>query len=573
MIPSLVARRSSLVLTSSLLASVGAAQVSVLANHHVGGRPLDLALAEDETFAVVRTSTAEYMLDLSAPGMPIVLTTAHVSDPLTATAEIVKLVGILEDRAVVGGYNNPAFGVTTPNIKAFQSNPPLELVQPPSISQPGTVDVVMGYAPVTADPIAAMRFDEAHFTHISIRDLKTGVASSGFIPATPTQLCGTPFPRTDGLANTLGLTSNRIIAISNQDVPQSPGGGGLERGVVTIAHVGAQPSGWPKYHGFTPCGQPLANGFELVHDVGTSPNGVIGVVSGTQVIGVYSLRTGLEIEVFQGPNLPTPNFLAPQRMVTGDSVAVTNKRAVVIGNDHVHTGVTPVFVGSDPFGFIVTILDVSTAPPLANVTFNAAMLGIPTPSRVHDVVTTPNGSRAVATTRAGTLVIDLTQPVSTSPLSPVPVLVGSTDPLEFSDTLLVSDSVECTDSHAVVIGRSPTLQGQVEVIQLLSPTYASTVIPIGPVGQFVPTDVVISSDGTKAIIRSTRHTPIVAQQPGRLTVVDLGSAAVLLDVDVSPIGTASLGASVGLDHVLAGSGRAIAIGQEGSGTRIQVLQL
>ena len=529
-----------------------------------------MAISSDETIAVVRTNTAEYFVDLQWTGAPIVLIAPHLSDPLNAgnEARASNLVGVIEDRAVIGGYVNQAIGVTTPDIKVFAWPPPQELVQPLSISMPGTVDVEVGYMPVTGDAIGVLRLDMGHFGSVSVRDMKTGASiPGGFGGANSAQLCiGAP-GSLDGLVHSLRLTSNRILAITNQDDPYSPSGPGLvERGVVTIGHVGVQPAGWPKRHVFTPCGQPLSNGYELVHDVATSPNGLIGVVSGTQVIGVYNLRTGAEIQVLQGGSLPTPNFLMPHRVTTGASVAVTDQRAVVIGNNHTHNGLPGPVLPGDPFEFRVAVLDTTQPAPLPSVVISASTLGIPTPARVHQVAVTPNGSKAIATTRAGTLVFDLTQPVSVSPLSPIPALVGSTDPLGFTDTSFVADSVACTDAHAVVLGRGPGAQAQVEVIQLLSPTLASTVVPVGLPSQLVPTDVQISPDGLKALVRSRRHAS-ASGGLSRLTVISLSTATVLLDIDAA-LGS-DLGTTVGLDHVVTGNGRAVSVG---SG-RIQVLQL
>ncbi len=542
----------------------------MIANHAILGNPLDLAISSDETIAVVRTNTREYFLDLQSPGAPIVLITPHVSDPLTAGNEtrISKLVGVNEDRAIVGGYVNQAFSATTPDIKAFAWPPAQELPQPLSIFMPGTVDVAVGAMPVTGDPIAALRLDMGHGGFVSLCDMKTGASIPGvFTGASSSQLCVGAPGALDGLINALRLTPNRIITITNQDDPHSPNGPGLvERGVVTIGHVGVQPAGWPKLHDFTPCGQPLANGYELVHDVATSPNGLIGVVSGTQVIGVYNLRTGAEIQVLQGASLPTPNFLAPHRVTTGASVAVTNQRAVVIGNDHTHNGLPGPILPGDPFEFRIAVLDTAQPAPLDWVVISASTLGIPTPARAHQVAVTPNGSKAIVTTRAGTLVFDLTQPVSASPLSPIPALVGSTDPLSFTDTSFVADSVACTDAYAVVVGRGPGAQAQVEIIQLLSPTLASIVVSVGLPSQLVPTDVAISPDGSKAVVRSRRHA-LAPGAPSRLSVISLATATVLVDIDAA-LG-ADLGATAGLDYVVAGNGRAVSVG---SG-RVQVLQL
>lgn len=542
----------------------------MIANHTIAGNPLDLAISSDETIAVVRTNTAEYFLDLQSAGAPIVLITPHVSDPLNAGSEarISKLVGVIENRAVVGGYVNQALAVTTPGVKTFEWPPAQELVQPPTIFMPGTVDVEVGYMPVTGDAIGVLRHDIGHGGQVSLRDMKTGASiPGGFSGANSSQLCVGAPGSLDGLIHALRLTSNRVIAITNQDEPHSPNGPGLvERGVVTIGHVGVQPAGWPKRHVFTPCGQPLSNGYELVHDVATSPNGLIGVVSGTQVIGVYNLRTGAEIQVLQGASLPTPNFLAPHRVTTGASVAVTNQRAVVIGNNHTHNGLAGPILPGDPFEFRIAVLDTTQPAPLPSVVINASTLGIPTPARVHQVAVTPNGSKAIVTTRAGTLVFDLTQPVTVSPLSPVPALVGATDPLGFTDTSFVADSVACTDAHAVVVGRGPGAQAQIEIIQLLSPTLASTVIAVGLPSQLVPTDVAISPDGSKALVRSRRHAS-ASGGLSRLTVISLATATVLLDIDAA-LGN-DLGTTGGLDHVVAGNGRAVSVG---SG-KVQVLQL
>jgi DNA-binding beta-propeller fold protein YncE len=183
---------------------------------------------------------------------------------------------------------------------------------------------------------------------------------------------------------------------------------------------------------------------------------------------------------------------------------------------------------SDPATYRVALVDLTSQAPYRHAVLTAAMSGLGAPSRVHDVAITPNGSKAVVTTRAGTLVFDLTQPVIQTPPHPLPAVVAtSADPLNFTNlNYFVSDSVACTDSRAIVIGtdHQASPQAVAQVIDLLTPGFPITTIPLGGAGLFIPTDVTVTPDGTKALVRSLQ---VATNHADRITVINLITGAVL----------------------------------------------
>jgi hypothetical protein len=459
--------------------------------------------------------------------------------------------------------------VNSPDLKIFQASPPTVL-NPCTGFCPGgfATDVVVGSAPVNMTPLGITRNEWAD---VEFYNLTTGAAwIPAVTPASTSGLCGW-FGSGIGMSDSLKFTANRIAVLTNQMEPQTQGPmGAPPRGYLSVLHIGVQPAGWPKENGFTPCGFSPPNGHELVHDLATTPDEELVVVSGTRVIGLYSLKTGAPVHVIQNATLPTPNFkYIPLSLLTADSVEVTNSRAVIIGNDHAYAGIQlpePVPPSTDPVGFRIALMQLR--PPYTHVVFDTAMLGLTAPARVHDVAITPNGSKAVVTTRAGTLVLDLTSPITTTPPGPFPALAPTVaDPLNFNGNVVVSDSVACTDTFAVVIGRDQQMapQGMVQIIDLTSPALTVKTVNLGNPGDWIPTDVTMTPDGTKALVRSLR--PGVTTD-GRITVIDVVQGVPIYDVSSSPVGASDLGNTSGCDHVEATNEFAISAGIN----RLQILK-
>jgi DNA-binding beta-propeller fold protein YncE len=67
-------------------------------------------------------------------------------------------------------------------------------------------------------------------------------------------------------------------------------------------------------------------------------------------------------------------------------------------------------------------------------------------------------------------------------------------------------------------------QAVAQVIDLLTPGFPITTIPLGGAGLFIPTDVTVTPDGTKALVRSLQ---VATNHADRITVINLITGAVL----------------------------------------------
>ncbi|MDP1795567.1 MAG: hypothetical protein Q8K63_15630 [Acidimicrobiales bacterium] len=592
-----------------LIADRADAQSQIVQNHYLNllGHPTDLAITSDDSFAIVRTGSpvggigATVIVDLRPqpvgwPPYPIMGVPADWPHPtqINAFPRVCDMVESTDDCAAAIAFNMG--NTVSASVKLFQPFVGAAAVLTSAVNG-DAVDLEVGLAPSTMHPLAVVRHSLNYSGSpgagdVSFWDLKAGQpwsVVSTMAAANSSTTCNSGVGLAEGLSDTIKLTANRVVALTNQGLPQvgvppfAP-----QRGFVTIMELGASLAGWPKYYGFTPCGSALPNGYELVHDLAITPNQRRAVVSGTQVIGVYRLESGITLDVIQTASLPTPNFMIPYSLQTVDSVEVTDQRAVVIGNDRVHTGQpVPAFIppSTDPDTFRVAVVDLKSPAPYPYVVLTAAMFGVTTKARVHDLAITPNQSKAIVTTRAGTLVLDLRKPISDA-LGTWATLVATTaDPLNFNggsqtfpeSECFVSDSVACTDSQAVVIGRDQQLnpQAKVEVIDLLTPGFPiAWTIPLGTPGHFVPTDITITPDGSKALVRSVN---LLSFTDGRITVIDLTNGQFRLDTSsiTYPL-QGSTGNSLGRDQIETTNLFAITAGQGGqlsNNTWIQVIQL
>ncbi len=577
---------ASLVAAAVLAFPVGAKAQGIVVNYQFNGYPLDFAISKDERFAVVTVVGSSgltgdtYVIDLAQTGFPI---TSFAHPGVTLNSDFVE---IMDDRIV-----STAMTFTTPygatEIYKYQPAPGTTIqlsTSPANTSYGDATDLMTAIAYGSLDPIAIV----VHDTGLpnSLWDLTTGTAwatcPSVLAPYFQRNL-GTPFTTGTGqqMADCVEVTSNRAIVIKNDWLPTtfigSPGFTGA-RGAVGIMHLGAQPPGWPITDTFTPATLQSPLPVELVHDLAVTPRGTKTVVSGTQLIAVYRNQNGTRQELLQGSWLPVPAFHSPPLCrMTSDSVEATDTRAVVIGNYAGHVPHPPAtiaqglpFAANDADLFRVAVVDIASpalypnpfvpgSMQLWHAVINAVDVGATAPARACDLAITPNGSRAIVATRAGTMVLDLTVPVTQTPLSPVPVWYPTApDPLEFDPSVvpayfMVSDSVACTDSVAVVIGQSRSASvglriGQIWVLDLSLGT--ATTLSLGT--YCAPSDVAITPDGSRAIVRSFNYGPAIPSTDiGRITVVDLIAKSIQLDVvhTGSTGAFTSLGAAFGRDHI------------------------
>ncbi len=559
----------------------------IVVNYQFNGYPLDFAISKDERFAVVTvvgttgTTGDTYVIDLAQVGFPI---TSFAHPGVTLNSDFVE---ITDDRIV-----STAMTFTSPNgateIYQYQPAPgtTIQLSTAPANTTFGdATDLSTAIAYGSLAPIAIVVHDGGLSN--SVWDLTTGTAwaTCPTVQAPYFQRnLGAQFSTGNGqqMADSIEVTSNRAIVIKNDTNPTASIGSATTtgvRGAVGIMHLGAQPSGWPITDTFSLYGAPVdPNSVELVHDLAVTPRGTKSVVSGTHLIAVYRNQNGTRQELLQGNWLPTPAFHSPPLCrMTADSVEATDTRAVVIGNYTAHDSRPPIsiaqglpFAANDPDVFRVAVVDIASpalypnpAVPgsmqLWNAVITPADVGATaaTPRRACDLAITPNGSRAIVATRGGTMVLDLTVPVTQTPLSPVPVWYSAApDPLEFDPSVvptyfMVSDSVACTDAVAVVIGQSRSSivnsrAGEIWILDLAVGT--TTTLSLGT--KCIPSDVVITPDGTRAIVRSYNWGATATVDLGRITVVDLATKSIQLDA--THTGTApftSLGVAFGRDHL------------------------
>ncbi|MCC7012061.1 MAG: hypothetical protein IT454_05850 [Planctomycetes bacterium] len=556
-------------------------QPSIVANYVVDGLPVDLVISPDESTALLRTASRDgsvgrtYMLDLSVPGTPP-LTLLH-SHP-TNIFQVADFVDALDSSAIAtswGASTPPPGSMPIPSQLAIFDLLLASVLNTSAVFDSAT-DIAVGHAPVSMLPLAAVIHDSQP---VSFWDLSTGLPW-GVLSSLPfPSICPPSNGSTQGMADSIAMTASRVIALRNAGYPQGPPGApASERGFIGIAQLSVPSPGWPKSHGFTACPpQPMpAIPYELVHDLAVTSDGLKTVVSGTRVIAVVENRSGTLLDVRQGSTLPTPAFhVYPTSWITADSVEVTNTRAVVIGNATAHSGVAPINVpppANDPETFRVAVVDIQkpTGPYSTAVISATGMVPpVAAPARASDLAISPDGTKAIVSTRAGALVLDLTVAVTQTPLSPAPQwFPGAPDPLSYTPTsfypILISDSAACSDSAAIVIGRSraSTSSGQIWVLDwsTAGPPTATT-IDLG--AAFLPTDVALTPDRKRAVVRSI---DLQGTRDGRITLVELPSGAVAYDATSSPVGPAELGRNLGRDHVECSAHFAISAGQDGAGT-------
>jgi hypothetical protein len=329
-----------------------------------------------------------------------------------------------------------------------------------------------------------------------------------------------------------------------------------------------------------------------VHDVEITPNGTTGVVSGNGLWVVYRLSDGVErgrhISSTASP-LPFMRLRAtPYAWMTTDSLVVTDTRALIVGSTGGATHCPPQTPPTlDTSHWSMALVNLRT---LEDHVYNDSTTPTGTPSRAHDVAITPNRATAFVTTRTGTYHVNIGN-ATWPPPAPVAYL-DSTDPLRFvGNSAFVTNSIACTNTRAVAIGRNTTSGiPQIVVIDANAPPGPTAILstismyqspvpnPAGKFSEVVPTDVVIDPSETYAIVRSFEsNSSYAGPMPlpsgwtaisyGRISIVRLTDGQLVWEQDHQGAGSAyqPFGAGWGLNHVAASADYAITGGENGVG--------
>ncbi len=557
----------------------------------VSYRPVDLELDEKERYALLRT--CRLSLEPAAGKFSVVdMQTGSLALNIEsdATEQGQDYVAVLDDRAVA--------------ISGELSSGKIEFVNLAAVGGPAHVrtelflpatDLEVLYAPLGGEPLTVV----SGFYGMKLYDLSTGFQTwtntyGPYITAVPLAKRST-----QALSDALAVGGTKLIGIVNSRTPYftDPNVNWSSYGAVGIANLTTPHPTIPNAYdlhtfGFS-CDPAAVNSCtaladELLHDVTTSPNGRYGVVSGHGVIGVYNLRLSVPTQLYASVNhaqFPHPGFVVnPLNRVTIDSVEASNARAVVIGKDLTNEAdrLNANQAGSpDNARWRLVVVDLLAANAGATNPTTVRFDPNPTlgPSRAHDLAITPNGARAIVTTRRNTLILDLTVALDQTP---VVEYVTGCDPLNFrfASSAVVSDSVVASDTQAVVVGRTGGGGGVARacIIDLLQPPGPAAIaaFDLGPATDpntltpwWVPSDVALDRDGAHAVVRlvdSSYSTPLPPGTParwGRIVVIDLATKSIDLNIDLntSAPGPAPLGASQGIDSVVAGYERVISLGE------------
>jgi WD40 repeat protein len=535
----------------------------MVANWAVDGLPIDLKISPDETFAVVRTASVgtavtgyTYLLDLTLPGAPIQLVAAHPAGWNSS-----DFVEILDDYAVTSTWIGT--GSTSRDLMIVPKTA-TSLAQVTIDNTLGnTPDVAVAYHATQLTSFAAVRGDG----NVSLWDLATGTRTqTDYFAVLPCGGGGSGGVAI-GCSDSIVMSGSRYATITNYQYPLSQFG--IEKSsAIVIGAVAGSGANFPRTHQLTgspntnpPCtAQPY-----LLHDLVMTPDGRFTAVGGSRVLAVLRNRDGTLSDLQANPDLPTPRFVvSPTEWQTTDSIEATNRRIVFIGNEAPFSESPVPSATVDMDTFRVTIGDVDQPTP-SYWHYRPADVGLSanTPSRVHDLAISPNGSRAAVTTRAGLLVFDLTAPIGTSHAPPAPPLFfpNAPDPLRFgmnippasnfestSNAVFCSDSAACTDGAAVAIGRNRSTppSGEVFVLDLTS----GSMITFGLGADHIPTDLSITADGTMVAVRSIHRLGNVAANASRITVLSLPSGALLANFSsAAPLPSTDIGHALGRDQI------------------------
>ncbi len=243
------------------------------------------------------------------------------------------------------------------------------------------------------------------------------------------------------------------------------------------------------------------------NDIAITPNGDLAVLSHRNWIHVFDTATGdikAQINTFMAIGTNSPDECV-------DSVEVTNDRAIVIV-DRQHQS-NPVRVSTWAF-----VVDLTLTPPALTPGSPVLVGTLDGLFEAHDVKITPDGTLAVVTSDHAVGLIDMIT-------GGFPTANPADSYAVFSDHFRTYreqvDSVEVTNDRAVVIGNRMNLtQGTenwvVQVFELdpnsvpalrLLQQYDDPVVPPPHINR--PHDLEINSDGTKAVIKTSRENLVI----------------------------------------------------------------
>ncbi len=563
-------------------------------------RPIDCAISPDGRYGIVRTGSWHqtisdgriYVIDLQHTPSPAVVVDAP--QPYSMFFYSSRALAFVDDYGIsLGGYD--------PNgnaVSGFFQLGPLHL--PPNqnfsltnLPSGAGYDVASTFDLASGKPIIGVATIGASFLQVSLLQgvfsdsVPYFTDSAGYIPGVGT-----------GLSDMFKVVADKFIVLKNYVNPSSGSGGVvLNHGFVGLGRLStiAQPPGTSNSYVFSSGTGPsvcsCVNSFcqtpqykRAVHDVALTPNGRFAIVSGFQLYGVYDMVTLQEVFSAQRdpvtfwsasqPQLPEVGFYAsPFMRVTCDSVEATNSRAVIVGG--VWPAGAPCTVSArEASTWRVAILNLRTKE---DITFEG-----PTPSSAcdgaaaSDVAVTPNGQWAIMSTRNGAYRITLGT-TAWPPPAPEPYNDG-TDSLDVNgSSAFVSDSVACTNTRAVVIGRDVSSGAPQALLidpnQAPSAGTAATKIVFSPEfdGQsppqpvrLTPTDVVIDPSEKYAIVRITQSNGAIGGNYVRIVVIDLALASVVAQFH-EPFVTSNLparfGAGFALEQVVCTKDHALSIGE------------
>lgn len=553
-----------------------------------------------KTSTLIPSSTAVgfvYVWDLINPASPT-LVAGPVSQP-----------GAIEGSDAASTLGN--YIVSTTASENFGGNPsvtrfevaltglfPLAFPGGPFSNTGSIADAALAWSGSQLDPLIAMT---PHEGACDIRNLKTGsaVILGGSVPDRTSAPCQGMAPYgsqvTYGLRDAVALTSRRVVALANTNLPdrilpaQFTVPGGASYGcMVGLGNVDGATTGFPVTHFPMGCG---ANGGFMrafVHDLAVAPDENWVAVSGQEFLATYDLGSGLQVGLRSGASFPCPNFSyngLGNSMVTLDSVEVSNSHVVVIGNDHNWTRrppPTPSTPGADTARCEIAVARIrGSGSILADRVWSSTQLfnadewpGSLT--RACDLCITPSGRWAIVHTRSAVVVLDL----STASLAAIlPQLLPAPDPFWFSATSLdtqISDSLACTNSSLLVIGRrqvpvvgGPAVSAGFVDLFTISNSGLSLRVSFNLGADVLPTDVVISPSGSVAVVRSRNTAVVQASDPA-------SGAIHYIDIAAGTLASPSLGGtggwSRGLDHVECTDKWAVTVGDAGAaGGRVQFI--
>lgn len=511
------------------IAPVHQAQASFLGESPLSVIPQDVDVSPDGTWALVRGESsnpndAVSLWDLaSATRFFPPLCTASFGLEAAGAKAPADLVALTNDRAVVIGSIEAAATTYIDLLQVDLSGPvPLANCFGSTIVSGTTSGTTAGFAnDVDVSPNGQWAAVN-HANYLHVISLGNGVVTPFNIGSNPAGPC-TP----DGGVDSIALSDSRVVAITNRFI-----GNQEDLWVYVIDLTGPAPT--------IVLEQNLTvaiNGVFGVHDLAISPSGDFAIASGDTVLALIDLVQNQVLDI-RGEN---PEGL--RNFYCRDSVEMNDTRAIVIGN--------LAGVGGNAERGRAWIYDFSGGllQQIANQSLQSAT------NRMHDLVLTPDGTKAIARATSSLVVfegVDTANPTSQ-------VFTTRNRFVQFG-TNFISDSLVATDIGCAVIG-SIGNRGAIDFLNLqVSPVGAPTSVTLPSLGS--PTlagDIEVTRDGLRVL---AHFSDFPNANPGDPAGVEL----VLLSM--SPFGSAmstvlarfgTTGGVFGLDSVAVGADRAISI--------------